>query len=114
MLNAYGEEVGRTGRLFEYKKDKDNKCNRTAVKALTPYLEVARHENGKEVKHIKTHGLRGTFTSACYKVGMPDSMRRFLGGWKQRVEDTAYLEPDLDKENEMIQKITFTQESGIS
>ena len=114
LLNAYGEAVGRTGRLFEYKKDKDNKCNRTAVKALTPYLEVARHENGKEVKHIKTHGLRGTFTSACYKVGMPDSMRRFLGGWIQQGDDTAYLEPDLDKENEMIQKITFTQESGIS
>jgi integrase len=107
LLNAYGEAVGRTGRLFEYPKDIDGKCNRTAVKALSPYLKVARHENGKEVKHIKTHGLRGTFTSACYKVGMPDSMRRFIGGWKQQGEDQAYLEPDLDKENEMLQKIDF-------
>ena len=107
FLNAYGEAVGRDGRLFNYSKDKDGKCVKGATKALDPYLKVARYENGIKVKHLKTHGLRGTFTSACYKVGMPDSMRRFIGGWKQRGEDQAYLEPDLDKENEMLQKIDF-------
>ena len=81
---------------------------KAATKKLTPYLIAARNENGMKVKHIKTHGLRGTFTSACYKVGMPDSMRRFLIGQKQQGEDPAYLEPDLDKENEMLQKIDFT------
>jgi len=115
LLNAYGGAVGRDGRLFKYRKDKkDGKCVRNATKALTPYLKVARYENGTKVKHLKTHGLRGTFTSACYKVGMPDSMRRFLIGQKQQGEDTAYLEADLDRENEMLQKITFTQEGGIS
>jgi integrase len=109
LLNAYGGAVGRDGRLFKYRKDKkDGKCVKNATKALTPYLKVARYENGTKVKHLKTHGLRGTFTSACYKVGMPDSMRRFLIGQKQQGEDTAYLEADLDRENEMLQKIDFT------
>jgi integrase len=108
LLNAYGEAVGRNGRLFNYSKDKDGKCAKDATKALGPYLKVARYENGTKVKHLKTHGLRGTFTSACYKVGMPDSMRRFLIGQKQKGEDPAYLEPDLDRENEMLQKIDFT------
>jgi len=109
LLNAYGGAVGRDGRLFKYRKDKkDGKCAKNATKALTPYLKVARYENGTKVKHLKTHGLRGTFTSACYKVGMPDSMRRFLIGQKQKGEDPAYLEADLDRENEMLQKVDFT------
>jgi len=108
LLDAYGEAVGRSGRLFNYSKGQDGKCVKAATKKLTPYLIAARNENGMKVKHIKTHGLRGTFTSACYKVGMPDSMRRFLIGQKQQGEDPAYLEPDLDKENEMLQKIDFT------
>ena len=34
-------------------------------------------------------------------------MRRFLGGWRQLGDDKTYLHPDLDAENEMLQKINF-------
>ena len=45
---------------------------------------------------------------------MNDSMRRFLGGWRQLGDDTAYLEPDLDAEDKMLQTIDFSHIHCIS
>ena len=107
FLTAYGAEEGKQGQLFNFKRDKDGKCVKAATKALDPYIKAARFDNGVFVKHLKTHGLRGTFTTACYSAGVNDSMRRFLGGWRQLGDDKTYLHPDLDAENEMLQKINF-------
>ena len=107
FLTAYGAEEGKQGQLFRFKRDKDGKCVKAATKALDPYIKAARFDNGVFVKHLKTHGLRGTFTTACYSAGVNDSMRRFLGGWRQLGDDKTYLHPDLDAENEMLQKINF-------
>ena len=108
LIEAYALAEGREGRLFHYKKDKDGKCNKEAVKHIAPYLKTARMEDGVLVKHLKTHGLRGTFTSLCANNGMADSMRRFLGGWRQVGEDTHYLEPNLASQNEILQRIDFS------
>ena len=108
LLQVYGAARGREGPLFNFRADKDGKCAKAATKALDRYIKAAREDNGTFVKHLKTHGLRGTFTSACYKANMNDSMRRFLGGWRQLGDDTAYLEPDLDAEDKMLQTIDFS------
>ena len=107
FLTAYGAEEGKQGQLFNFKRDKDGKCVKAATKALDPYIKAARFDNGVFVKHLKTHGLRGTFTTACYSAGVNDSMRRTLGGWRQLGDDKTYLHPDLDAANEMLQKINF-------
>ena len=107
FLTEYGAGKDKEGQLFSFKRDKDGKCVKAATKALDPYIKAARFDNGVFVKHLKTHGLRGTFTTACYSAGVNDSMRRFLGGWRQLGDDKTYLHPDLDAENEMLQKINF-------
>ena len=107
FLTEYGAGKDKEGQLFSFKRDKDGKCVKAATKALGPYIQAARFDNGVFVKHLKTHGLRGTFTTACYSAGVNDSMRRFLGGWRQLGDDKTYLHPDLDAENEMLQKINF-------
>ena len=107
FLTEYGAGKDKQGQLFSFKRDKDGKCVKAATKALDPYIKAARFDNGVFVKHLKTHGLRGTFTTACYSAGVNDSMRRFLGGWRQLGDDKTYLHPDLDAENEMLQKINF-------
>ena len=107
FLTEYGAGKDKEGQLFSFKRDKDGKCVKAATKALDPYIKAARFDNGVFVKQLKTHGLRGTFTTACYSAGLTDSMRRFLGGWRQLGDDKTYLHPDLDAENEMLQKINF-------
>ena len=108
LIEAYALAEGREGRLFNYKKDKDGKCNKAVVRQIGPYLKTARMEDGVLVKHLKTHGLRGNFTSLCANNGMADSMRRFLGGWRQLGEDKHYLEADLASQNGILQQINFS------